>query len=181
MKTNVIFKAYSVKEGLKKVLVDESFSSHGDEAYKEKMDLVNEKVNDSIKELTGNSCLFAKEKINDITGGSSVIYVDLESPNFGDYLFSAKCCNGDEVVESQKEVLHEKFKDYNEFNEDVSNSSRVVTSKIFEKISENMFENLRMDRGFELEVKISKSKEDLDLDNNYILIYSRVEFEEEDC
>ena len=175
MKTNVVFKAELIEKGLKKVLVDESFLSNENE-YQEKMDRVNEKVNDSVKALTGNSCLFAKEKINDITGGSSVIYVNLESPNFGDYLFSAKCCNGDEVVESQREVLHEKFKDYNEFNDDVSNSSRVVTSKIFERISENMFENLRLDRGFELEVKISKSKEDLDL--NYILIYSRVEFEE---
>lgn len=179
MKTNVVFTAFLMKEGRKKFLVAESFSTNGDEAYKEKMDIVNEKVNDSIKELTGNSCLFAKEKINDITGGNSVIYVDLESPNFGDYLFAAKCCNGDEVVESQKEVSHKQFKDYNEFNDNVSNSSRVVTSKIFEKMSENMFKNLRLDKGFELEVKISKSKEELDLDDNYILIYSRVEFEEE--
>ena len=107
MKTNVVFKAELIEKGLKKVLVDESFLSNENE-YQEKMDHVNEKVNDSVKALTGNRCLFAKEKINDISGGSSVIFVNLESPNFGDYLFSAKCCNGDEVVESQRERFYMK-------------------------------------------------------------------------
>lgn len=176
MKTNIEFRVFSVKEGRKEEI--KSLSVDEKDVYQEALNAVNKEIGESIKALTGNNCLYLKEEIRGIAGGSSVLHITVESPNFGDFLLTAKCCNGEDVVESHRNFTHEKFKDYNEFDKIIANATKLVLSEVFEKISERMYKYLGLDKGLETEIKLSKTKEDLD--NNCILVITKMEFVEED-
>lgn len=175
MKTNIEFRVFSVKEGCKEEI--KSLSVDEKDVYQEALNAVNKEIGESIKALTGNNCLYLKEEIRGIAGGNSVLQVTVESPNFGDFLLTAKCCNGEDVVESHRDFTHEKFKDYNEFDKIIANATKLVLSEVFEKISERMYKSLGLDKGLETEIKLSKTKEDLD--NNCILVITKMEFVEE--